>query len=76
MPYPRTCYVLTPCAALDPMRGIHALSLAARYRIAPPTRAHSPTALLKFRQLANMIMSPFMLSAPNGREILEPFHGP
>ena len=46
--------------------GIHTLSLAAGKRSAS-NPAHSPTAWRKFKQLVNMIVPPFMFSAPNGR---------
>ena len=64
---PPTYYELALYAALDPTYLGSILSASRPRKELPPTRAHSPTVWHKFRQLANMVMLPFLLSAPNGR---------
>ena len=62
--FPLTYYVLALCAALalTYLGSTHSAWLPVMEM--PPTRAHSPTARRKFKQLVNMIVSPLMLSAP------------
>ena len=61
MRFPPTYYVLALCAALGPTY-LESIPSALLPRIElPPTRAQSPTAWQRFKQLANMIMPPFML---------------
>ena len=67
MPFPPAYYALVLRVALDPtcLRSIISAPRAATEL--PPTRTHSPKAWRRFRQLVNMILLPFLFSAPNGK---------